>query len=377
MAAAGIDGHGTPSAPLAGSGAPAQAAAEAPSVPEGLCCKLCARTLPASSPGRMRNKTWTCRHCLSLELLLYRHLGSSEKQGWSVDSRTDFYRRATAVEVAGCRWSTVKTMIVESQATRLVKEQENRVTAKSLPLSVWIKKGYDEEAVRKYPAEEDENLGTLYAVPVKSVTMKEARQLIEEELQRKEKEVLQKNAKKVKRQDDDVDGCEEEEWDVVPHRPAASGGQPKGKKAKTDVNTAAATEKASKSAARAAAQANKANEQLTMLASKATGLLSRVLKATQTLLQQAEKAKLEGKQEVVDLKNSWERGTAWNKACVSALPLATAAQGTGARLDALPFTNKDLQDYAKATAVLQKQIREDLKSLKPAKAAASKQEEAK
>ena len=62
---------------------------------------------------------------------------------------------------------------------------------------------------------------------------------------------------------------------------------------------------------------------------------------------------------------------------MSALPLATAAQGTGARLDALPFTNKDLQDYAKATAVLQKQIREDLKSLKPAKAAASKQEEAK
>ena len=58
--------------------------------------------------------------------------------------------------------------------------------------------------------------------------MKEARQLIEEELQRKEKEVLQKNAKKVKRQDDDVDGHEEEEWDVVPHRPAASGGQPKG-----------------------------------------------------------------------------------------------------------------------------------------------------
>ena len=145
MAAAGMDGKGTLSASLAGSEAPAQAAAKAPSVPEGLCCKLCARILPASSPGRMRNKTWTCRHCLSLELLLYRHLGSSEKQGWSVDSRTDFYRSSTALEVAGCRWSTVKTMLVESQATRLVKEQENRVTAKSLPLSVWIKKGYDEE----------------------------------------------------------------------------------------------------------------------------------------------------------------------------------------------------------------------------------------
>ena len=109
-----------------------------------------------------------------------------------------------------------------------------------------------------------------------------------------------------------------------------------------------------------------------MLASKATGLLTRVLKSTQTLLQQADKANLEGKQELEDLKASCARGTAWNKACVSALPLATAAQGTGARLDALPFTNKDLQDYMKATAVLQKQIREELKTLKPGNLATGK-----
>ena len=375
MVASSAEGTEIPTQPDAAAATPAHAAADAPSVPEGLCCKLCARTLPASSPGRMRNKTWTCRHCLSLEMLLYRHLGPSEKQGWSIDSRTDFYRRSTAVDVAGCTWSTVKTMIVESQATRLVKEQENRVTAKSLPLSVWVKKGYDEEAVKKYPAEEDENLGKLYAVPVKSVTMKEARQLIEEELQTKEKEVLEKNAKKMKRQGDDAGAKEEDEWDVVPHISAAGGGQPKGKKAKTDGNTAAASAKAAKSAAKATVSANKANEQLTMLASKATGLLSRLLKSTQTLLLQAEKAKLEASSEIEDLKSSWERGTAWNKASVSALPLATAAQGTGARLEALPFTSKDLQDYAKATAGLHKQIREDLKKLKPPKVAASNQQQ--
>eukprot|EP00435_Cladocopium_sp_Y103_P028938 s3343_g7.t1 len=335
----------------------ARAADEAPSVPENLCCKLCARSLPASSPGRMRNKTWTCRHCLSLEMLLYRHLGPSEKQGWTVESRSDFYRRSTALDVAGCTWSTVKTMIVETQATRLVKEQENRVTAKSLPLEVWLKKGYNEQMVKNCPSEEDDALGTLYAVP--------------------EKEVLQKNAKKQKRQGDDTEGKDEEEWDVVPHIPAAGGGQPKGKKAKTDGNTAAASAKAARSAARAANQANKANEQLTMLASKATGLLSRLQKSTQTLLQQAEKAKLEDQQQLDDLKTSLKRGTEWNKACVSALPLATAAQGTGARLDALPFTNKDLQDYAKATAVLHKQIREDLKKLKPPKVAAGNQDAAK
>eukprot|EP00435_Cladocopium_sp_Y103_P052231 s586_g16.t1 len=283
------------------------------------------------------------------------------------------------MDVAGCTWSTVKTMIVESQATRLVKEQENRVTAKSLPLEVWLKKGYNEQMVKNCPSEEDANLGTLYAVPVKSTTMKEARQLIEEELQQKEKEekeVLQKNVKKHKRQAGDAEEKQEEEWDVVPHTPVGGGGQTTSKKAKTEGCTAAASAKAARSAAKATSQANKANEQLTMLASKATGLLSRVLKSTQTLLQQAEKANL-ADQQVTDLKDSLDRGTTWNKACVSALPLATAAQGTGARLDALPFTNKDLQDYAKATAGLQKQIREDLKKLKPPKVATGNQEKAK
>jgi hypothetical protein len=54
----------------------------------------------------------------------------------------------------------------------------------------------------------------------------------------------------------------------------------------------------------------------------------------------------------------------WNKACVDALPLATAAKGTGARLADLPFTAKDLQDFIKATAEVQKEIRAAAKVLK-------------
>ena len=64
------------------------------------------------------------------------------------------------------------------------------------------------------------------------------------------------------------------------------------------------------------------------------------------------------------LQNSVKQGQEWNKVCVESLPLATAAKGTGARLAALPFTSKDLTEYAKATATLQKQIRADLKEKK-------------
>eukprot|EP00435_Cladocopium_sp_Y103_P064976 s849_g26.t1 len=323
---------------------PACEAGKAPSVPDYLSCKLCCRTLPSSAPGRTKGKTWTCRHCLSLETLLYRHLGSAESQGWSVDSRNDFFRRSTSLDVAGCTWTTVKTLIVECQATRLIKEQSNKVTAKSLPLSVWVKKGWTEEAVKQYPAEEDPNMGTLYAVPIKSTTMKEAKQLIEEQVERKEKEVLaDKNKGKRARNET----TEEGDWDVVPHQPTAE-----------------------KSALRAASQANKANESMALLAAKSAGVLSKMLKASQGLQQQAQKANLVLPEALKSLEEAMERGNLWNKACVDALPLATAAKGTGARLADLPFTGKDLQDFTKATAEVQKEIRAALKALQDQEKAA-------
>ena len=261
----------------------------------------------------------------------------------------------------------MKTLIVECQATRLIKEQSNKVTAKSLPLSVWVKKGWSEEAVKQFPSEQDANMGTLYAVPIKSTTMKEAKQLIEEQLERKETEVLaEKNKSKRARNDT----TEEADWDVVPHQLAVSGNGPGGKKAKTSSSTAAATAKAEKSAVRAASKAEKANESMALLAAKAAGVLAKMLKASHVLQQQAEKANLVLPEALKSLEEAMERGNLWNKACVDALPLATAAKGTGARLADLPFSGKDLQDYTKATAEVQKEIRTALKTLKDQKKAA-------
>ena len=113
---------------------------------ESLTCKLCSRVLPTTTGGRVKGKTWTCRHCLSLETLLYRNLGSSDRQGWSVESKTDFFKKAASLEIGNYTWATVKTMVVEAQATRLVKEQSNKVSAQSLPLGVWLKQGWDLEA---------------------------------------------------------------------------------------------------------------------------------------------------------------------------------------------------------------------------------------
>ena len=77
-----------------------------------------------------------------------------------------------------------------------------------------------------------------------------------------------------------------------------------------------------------------------------------------------------------DLQKSIERGEQWNKSCVDALPLATAAKGTGASLPMLPFSSKDLQDYSKATTALQQEIRQALKALKEKEKAEDTAEEA-
>ena len=103
---------------------------------------------------------------------------------------------------------------------------------------------------------------------------------------------------------------------------------------------------------------------MALLAAKATGVLSKTLKSSQALLQQAEKAKVDLPEALKSLEEAVERGNVWNKACVDILPLATAAKGTGARLTDLPFNAKDLQDYTKATAEVQKEIRLALKGLK-------------
>lgn len=161
--------------------------------------------------------------------------------------------------------------------------------------------------------------------------------------------------------------AEEEEalWDVVPKGRAASAGEPKVKKGKGAAQaSAAAKAKAEKAAKQETSKANKANEQMMLLAAKGAALLAKLLKSSNALSQQAQKANLQAPEKLADLQKSIERGEQWNKFCVDALPLATAAKGTAASLPSLPFAGKDLQDYSKATTALHQEIRQSLKALK-------------
>ena len=316
-----------------------------------LTCKLCCRSLPAGSNGRLHGKHWTCRHCLTMETLLHRHLGPASQQGWSVESKVDFFKKAATAELktGPHSWETVRTWVIETQTVRETSEQENRVKSKSLPLSVWLQKGYDKEDVLKYPVEDDPNLGPLYSVPVKSCTLREVKARVTEEVFHRER------AAKKRKAPAGEDACPEESWDVV--TPVAAKGQPRGGKAAAKRVTAKGEKEASgKTLERERAKQDKINDRISTFSAKATGPLVRATKACRALLGPADKLNL-GEDALQSLRQAIERGEAWNKEAVAAQSLVERVKGTGAKVEELSFSPQDLKDFSKTTADLLKELR--------------------
>ena len=318
-------------------------------------CKLCKRNLPAGSPGRLRGKSWTCRHCLSMESMLFRHLGSSDQQGWSTEARADFFRKTASLQTGQFNWETVRTMIIQSQSVQRIKEQQNKVSAKALPLGVWLTKGWTKEHVEQFPAETDPILGQLYAVPVKETTMKEIRRLVEEEIERKEQAAKKMKSSRKRVGEDE----QEEEWDVVVPSASNAEGQPR-KAAKA---AAKASAKEAKTLEKERAQQEKSNGQVSELAARAAGVLSKTLKSLQSCVHQCNRANIEPER-LPDLKDAITRCEEWNNKAAHLLGLAAATKGSGAKLPDLPFDSKDLSDLVKAANGELKSVRQALKNHK-------------
>eukprot|EP00435_Cladocopium_sp_Y103_P032577 s2802_g8.t1 len=305
-------------------------------------CKLCTRQLPAGSPGRVCGKQWCCRHCLSLESLLYRNLGAAEQQGWTTQGRSDFFKKsADTMSTGRYSWETIKTLVVEIQTEERVREQINKVRAKALPLAVWIAKGYEESA---------------------ETTLKEIRRLVEQEIHQKEQAAKGKKSGKRKATDGDHE-AEETEWDVVPH--AENSGPAKGT-AKAAKVAARTSKKEEKSLEKERAKQEKKNAEVSSVAARAAATLSRSLKSLTSLIQQAEKANHTG--ESLDaVKGALDRGTVWNEKAGNLLGVAAAIKGSGGKLPELTFTGAEFADYHKATTEVMKALRAELKTIKEEK----------
>ena len=327
-------------------------------------CKLCKRELPASAPGRLVGKQWTCRHCLSMETLLYRHLGPADQQGWSAAGRDDFFRKSARLETGNYRWETVRTMVIECQTVERVREEGNKVKAKALPMDVWLAKGYAREAVLQFPSGDCPILGPLYAVPVKETTLKEIKRAVEQEVQRKEQAAKSKGKRK-------QEGEEDDQWDVVPEQ---AKGSSKGA-AKAPKVSGRCEEKNAKSLEKEREKQEKRNTEMSAFAARAAAALSKNLKQLESVLAQCNKANIDS-EDVEAAKQAHARAATWNKAAGEMLGVATATKGTGAKLPELKFGNKDLSEYCKATVEVLKSLRAALKESKEAKTKAVEEKKA-
>ena len=339
-----------------------------------LTCKLCRRALPVGSNGRLHGKHWTCRHCLNMETLLHRHLGPANQQGWSVESKADFFKKAATADLTtgSHSWETVRTWVIETQTVRETKEQENQVKSKSLPLSVWLQKGYVKEDALKYPVEDDPHLGPLYSVPVKSCTLREAKARVTEEIFSRERAARQTSRKRKAPAGEDT--VPEEAWDVVTPVPAK--GHPCGKaSAKAAAKKAAAKgekDASAKTLEKERAKQEKINDRISTFSAKATGPLVKATKACRALLGPATKLNL-GEDAAQSLRQAIERGEAWNKEAVNAQSLVERIKGTGAKVEELSFSPQDLKDYSKTTADLLKELRARVKAEKAKATKAAKE----
>lgn len=325
----------------------------------GLPCKLCCRVLPAGSSGRLHGKHWTCRHCLNMESLLHRHLGPSNQQGWSVESKADFFKKAATehLKTGSHTWETVRTWVIEAQTVRETSEQCNQVKSKALPLSVWLQKGYAKEDVEKYPSEDDPILGTLFSVPVKSCSLREVKAKITEQIFNRERAAKSEGKKRKATGDDDV---QEEAWDILTPAPAKE--QKKGKAA-AKAASKVGKEASGKTLERERAKQEKINDRISTFSAKATGPLVRATKACRALLAPADKFHL-GEDALQSLRQAIERGEAWNKEAVAAQSLVERVKGTGAKVEELSFSPQDLKDFSKTTADLLKELRGRVKAEK-------------
>ncbi len=141
-----------------------------------MTCKLCHRHLPAGSNGRLRGKHWTCRHCLNMETLLHRHLGHANQQGWSVESKADFFKKAATENlktVTFGKQSELGCLRLRPSERRRSKRTKWRAS-RCLCLcgcrkATWRKMCWS-------------TLLKLYSVPVKSCTLREAKARVTEEI---------------------------------------------------------------------------------------------------------------------------------------------------------------------------------------------------
>ena len=315
-----------------------------------MTCSMCRRSFPTAAPGRAKGKQWACRHCLSLQTMLYRKLGPMEHQDWTQESKANFFRRAADKNLAGRDSPVVRTLLTDCLTVRHLEERGAEVNAESLPLSVWVTKGYSEDAVKQFPAEECPKLGQLYSIPVRKDTWRDVHSKLTSEVLVKERAV--------KKRKGDKKSPKEDVWDVVEVAEAAPAQPNKKVKVEQDPNKAKACEEKAKQ--RAEAQAEKANKVQETLAAKSLPVWMRVCQGCEMALAKAKSLHVDvGPQFTEPVEEALTKCKPWLQAASDMVSVANKT-AKGVQLQPLPFSAEEVQTHSKAAFTVLKDLKDEM-----------------
>ena len=182
-------------------------------------CKLCGLHYEAAA-GRQRGASFECSGCSSACAAMRRNLGAlpDELQEYSKEEFHSFFRSLKAERDkhhgANIKWECLKATLLDQLTTRTVQRFENSVQRIARPLSVWLKKGYLEEVVKRQEKEDDPDLGEVYRLPVSTLKWTDCHETIKEKMMQKEMAATKGRKNKRKAEEDDLDLPENKEGDA-------------------------------------------------------------------------------------------------------------------------------------------------------------------
>ena len=256
----------------------AEVPAAVPAGPVTMVCKLCGLKYDPSA-GRMHGRTFKCTPCDSAERNVRRNLGEHKPLNeWENSECEAFFKRLHAAKAKDPQgrlmWTTVRANMLTTLCEQDISKFSSICDVVSLPLSVWLKKGWEESVIRQQPSEESEEYGcTVYKLPSKKLRWKETFETEEAKLLQKEKECAQKKQAKGKKNA----GADADELDV----PMAAQGEGKKSEAKAEEND-------EKQAARERKKMLQSNEKIANLAARAVGPLTAAATSLTKLMEKAE-----------------------------------------------------------------------------------------
>ena len=131
-----------------------------------------------------------------MEQTLRRHLGTTaDVQEFSQEETENFFLAAKSNKGTDSKvtWQTIRATLLKRMTESKMLSFESKVAVEELPLSVLLKRGWEEAVVRKFPSENSEAHGCeLFKVPVRTCTWAEAYERSEATLLEREKAAFQK-----------------------------------------------------------------------------------------------------------------------------------------------------------------------------------------